>query len=52
MTALLLALALSASGPKFIEDDYAKALKTAKAGKKLLFVDAWAPESGCTSECA
>ena len=43
MTALLLALALGASGPKFIDDDYGKALKTAKAGKKLLFVDAWAP---------
>lgn len=49
MPALLLLFALaaapkpSASGPRFIEDDYAKALKTAKAGKKLLFVDAWAP---------
>lgn len=49
MPALLLFLALAAapktpvSGPAFIEDDYAKALKTAKAGKKLLFVDAWAP---------
>ena len=50
MNALLLALALAAapsktavSGPKFIEDDYAKALKAAKTGKKLLFVDAWAP---------
>lgn len=44
MTSLLVALVLSAStGPKFIEDDYAKALKTAKAQKKLLFVDAWAP---------
>lgn len=43
MHALLLALALTAAGPKFIEDDYAKALKTAKAQKKLLFVDAWAP---------
>ena len=49
MNAALLFLALAAapkapvSGPTFIEDDYAKALKTAKAGKKLLFVDAWAP---------
>lgn len=32
-----------AAGPKFIEDDFGKALKTAKAQKKLLFVDAWAP---------
>jgi thiol-disulfide isomerase/thioredoxin len=44
MHALLLALTLSASsGPTFVEDDYGKALKQAKAGKKLLFVDAWAP---------
>jgi thiol-disulfide isomerase/thioredoxin len=42
--ALLLALTLSAAtGPTFIEDDFSKALKTAKAQKKLLFVDAWAP---------
>ena len=44
MHALLLALTLSATtGPKFIDDDYAKALKQAKAQKKLLFIDAWAP---------
>lgn len=44
MYALFLALTLCATaGPKFIEDDYAKALKQAKAQKKLLFVDAWAP---------
>lgn len=44
MSALLLALVLSATtGPKFVDDDYAKALKQAKAQKKLLFVDAWAP---------
>jgi thiol-disulfide isomerase/thioredoxin len=43
MHALLLAVALAASGPKFIEDDFSKALKTAKAQKKLLFIDAWAP---------
>ena len=44
MHALLLALTLAAAtGPKFIEDDYGKALKLAKAQKKLLFVDAWAP---------
>jgi tetratricopeptide (TPR) repeat protein len=44
MSALLLSLLLSATttGPKFVEDDYAKALKQAKAQKKLLFVDAWA----------
>ncbi|MFZ5439528.1 MAG: thioredoxin family protein [Myxococcota bacterium] len=41
-SALLLSATLAA-GPKFIEDDYGKALKTAKAQKKLLFVDAWAP---------
>jgi len=44
--ALVLASALLAAtpaGPRFIENDYAKALKTAKASKKLLFVDAWAP---------
>lgn len=43
MHALLISLALAASGPTFIEDDFAKALKTAKKEKKLLFVDAWAP---------
>lgn len=44
MSAFLISLVLAAStGPKFIEDDYAKALKQAKAQKKLLFVDAWAP---------
>ncbi len=44
MSALLIALVVSAAtGPKFIDDDYAKALKQAKAQKKLLFVDAWAP---------
>lgn len=44
MSALLISLVLAAStGPKFIDDDYAKALKQAKAQKKLLFVDAWAP---------
>ena len=44
MHVLLLALTLSAaSGPRFIDDDYGKALKQAKAQKKLLFVDAWAP---------
>jgi len=42
MTALALALVL-ASGPTFIDDDFGKALKAAKAQKKLLFVDAWAP---------
>jgi thiol-disulfide isomerase/thioredoxin len=44
MNALLLALTLTAgTGLKFVEDDYGKALKQAKAEKKLLFVDAWAP---------
>ena len=44
MHALLVGLLLSASGgPKFVEDDYGKALQQAKAQKKLLFVDAWAP---------
>jgi len=31
------------AGPRFIENDYAKALAKAKASKRLLFVDAWAP---------
>ena len=44
MHALFLAITLTAAtGPKFIEDDFGKALKQAKAQKKLLFVDAWAP---------
>ncbi|MDP2270692.1 MAG: thioredoxin family protein [Archangium sp.] len=44
MSTLLIALVLSAAtGPKFIDDDYPRALKQAKAQKKLLFVDAWAP---------
>jgi thiol-disulfide isomerase/thioredoxin len=32
-----------ASYPKFIEDDYARALAEARAAKKPLFIDAWAP---------
>ncbi|MBL8919839.1 MAG: thioredoxin family protein [Myxococcaceae bacterium] len=43
MTSLLVALALAATGPAVIEDDYARALAEAKKTKKLLFVDAWAP---------
>lgn len=43
MLALTLSLCLAAQGPRFIEDDYAKARAQAKAQKKLLFVDAWAP---------
>lgn len=43
MSALLLSVLLSAKGPAVIEDDYARALATAKKSKKLLFVDAWAP---------
>ncbi len=42
MTPLLVALTLAA-GPRFVEDDFAAALATAKANQKLLFVDAWAP---------
>ena len=33
----------AAAGPTFVENDYPKALAKAKAAKKLLFVDAWAP---------
>jgi thioredoxin-like negative regulator of GroEL len=32
-----------AAGPHFIENDYPAALAEARAGKKLLFVDFWAP---------
>jgi thioredoxin-like negative regulator of GroEL len=42
MTPLLVAL-IVATGPHFVEDDFAAALASAKASKKLLFVDAWAP---------
>lgn len=49
-TPLLFALAVEASTPApapktitFIEDDYAKALAEARAAKKPLFVEAWAP---------
>lgn len=45
MTALLVAAVLAGSpvGPAFIEDDFTQALAKAKASKKLLLVDAWAP---------
>jgi thiol-disulfide isomerase/thioredoxin len=44
IVSVLLTLSLSAApGVRFVEDDYAKALAQAKAQKKLLFVDAWAP---------
>lgn len=44
MAPLLLALALAAGpGPRIIEDDFPRALAQAKAQRKLLFVDAWAP---------
>lgn len=43
ITALLLASTLSAGGPAIVEDDYPRALATAKAQQKLLLVDAWAP---------
>ncbi len=45
---LLLAAALgpapgSAAGPRWISDDYPRALAEAKARKVPIFVDAWAP---------
>ncbi len=43
LAALISAAPAAASGPTFIENDYPKALAKAKAAKKLLFVDAWAP---------
>ncbi len=43
MTPLLLTLTALAAGPHFVEDDFGAALAQAKAAKKLLFVDAWAP---------
>jgi thiol-disulfide isomerase/thioredoxin len=45
MTALpLLLLGLAATpGPRFIEDDFQRALDTARRERKVLFVDAWAP---------
>lgn len=43
-TLLLVALlAAPAKGPTVIEDDFARAVAQARAKKKLLFVDAWAP---------
>jgi thiol-disulfide isomerase/thioredoxin len=35
--------AAGAAGPVFLEDDYAAALAAARAGGKVVFVDAWAP---------
>lgn len=44
MSPLVLVLAvLVAEGPRFIEDDFGRALAVARREKKLLFVDAWAP---------
>jgi thiol-disulfide isomerase/thioredoxin len=44
MTPLILCLAvLGADGPRFIEDDFGRALAQAKKERKLLFVDTWAP---------
>lgn len=43
LTLLAGAPAPAPAGPHVIEDDYARALQTAKASKRLLFVDAWAP---------
>jgi hypothetical protein len=40
---LAAATALAADGPRQIEDDYPRALAEARAGGKLLFVEAWAP---------
>lgn len=42
LLATIVAVALS-SAPRIIEDDFPKALATAKRQGKLLFVDAWAP---------
>ncbi len=39
----LVTLTAAAPGPRFIDDDYPRALAAAKKQKKLLFVDAWAP---------
>ena len=44
IVAVLAGLALSASADlPFIEDDYAKAVATAKSKNVPLFVEAWAP---------
>lgn len=43
MHALALSLLVLSAAPRFVEDDYSKALTQAKQAKKLLFVDAWAP---------
>jgi tetratricopeptide (TPR) repeat protein/thiol-disulfide isomerase/thioredoxin len=43
LNALALSLVALSAAPRFIEDDYPRALAAAKASKKLLFVDAWAP---------
>lgn len=40
---LVLAVLVTSGGPRFIEDDFGRALAKAKKEKKLLFVDAWAP---------
>ena len=43
-TTLIATLALaSAAHLPFIEDDYARALATARAQKKPIFIEAWAP---------
>ena len=44
--ALTLAVTLPAlgnPGPKFVHDDYQAALKQARATKRPLFIEAWAP---------
>jgi tetratricopeptide (TPR) repeat protein len=43
MTPLLITLTALAAGPQLVEDNFPAALAQAKAAKKLLFVDAWAP---------
>jgi hypothetical protein len=44
VTILLSALALAAAAHlPFIEDDYARALATARAQNKPIFIEAWAP---------
>jgi hypothetical protein len=41
--AVAVALPALAAAPAVVEDDYPRALAAARAGGKLLLVDAWAP---------
>jgi thiol-disulfide isomerase/thioredoxin len=43
LLAPVVAVALAVGGPRFIEDDYPKALAQARKEGKLLFIEAWAP---------